>query len=68
MYDYVHIFLLHLTDMFHTFADEYRIAQNNVTNKQASMTHEDSKPLTPIGASERDEKSRMAADGYPPDR
>ena len=54
--------------MFHTFADEYRIAQNNVTNKQASMTHEDSKPLTPIGASERDEKSRMAADGYPPDR
>jgi len=47
MYVFVHIFLLHSTDMFHTFADEYKIAQNNVTNKQATMTHEDSKPLAP---------------------
>lgn len=54
--------------MFHTFADEYRIAHNNVTIKQASMTHEDSYPLAPFGTSERDEKSRMAADGHPPDR
>lgn len=68
MYDSVHIFLLHSTDMFHTFADEYKIAQNNVTNKQATMTHEDSKPLAPSEAFRVGKKTWMAPVGQPPDR
>ena len=68
MYDSVHIFLLHSTDMIHTFADEYKIAQNNVTNKQATMTHEDSKSLAPSEAFRVGRKTRMAPVGHPPDR
>ena len=68
MYDSVHIFLLHSTDMFHTFADEHKIAQNNVTNKQATMTHEDSKSLAPSEAFREGKKTWMAPVGHPPDR
>ena len=53
--------------MFHTFADEYKIAQNNVTNKQATMTHEDSNPLAPPDAFREGMKSWMAPVGQPPD-
>ena len=68
MYDSVHIFLLHSTDMIHTFADEYKIAQNNVTNKQAIMTHEDSKLLARSEAIGEGTKTWMASFGHPPDR
>ena len=68
MYMAVYIFPLHPTDMFHTFADEYKIAQNNVTNKQATMTHEDSKPLAPSEAFREGKKTWMAPVGHPPDR
>lgn len=64
----VYIFPLQSTDMFHTFADEYEIAQNNVTNKQAIMTHEDSKPLAPSEAIGEGTKTWMAPFGHPPDR
>lgn len=68
MYFAVYIFLLHPTDMFHTFADEYKIAQNNVTNKQAAMTHEDSKTLALSEAIGEGMKTWMASVGQPPDR
>lgn len=68
MYVAVYIFSLLPTDMFHTFADEYKIAQNNVTNKQAIMTHEDSKPLAPSEAFRVGKKTWMAPVGQPPDR
>lgn len=68
MYFAVYIFLLHSTDMFHTFADEYKIAQNNITNKQATMTHEDSKSLAPSEAFRVGKKTWMAPVGQPPDR
>lgn len=68
MYMAVYIFPLHPTDMFHTFADEYKIAQNNVTNKQAIMTHEDSKLLARSEAIGEGTKTWMASFGHPPDR
>lgn len=68
MDDFVYIFLLYPTDMFHTFADEYKIAQNNITNKQATMTHEDSKSLAPSEAFREGKKTWMAPVGQPPDR
>ena len=68
MYVAVYIFSLLPTDMFHTFADEYKIAQNNVTNKRAIMTHEDSKPLAPSEAFRVGKKTWMAPVGQPPDR